>query len=181
VVFIHNNPTELNFAGGTEIYAIPIYVNIIRQVISNIIARIAVPLFFLISGFLLYVKETKFFTVLRKRSRTILLPYILWNVLGIIFYYVVQSFPFTKQYFTTAWVRDFNVLDWIGAFTGKSGLFKSPIIFQFWFLRDLFILDLLFLLIKKLVDRFPVGIIILFFIFWVNDIKIYALVALRTH
>jgi hypothetical protein len=121
----------------------------------------------------LYSKETEFLTVLRKKIRTILLPYILWNALGIIFYYVVQSFSFTKQYFTTAWIRNFNFWDWLGAFTGKSGLFKSPIIFQFWFLRDLFILDLLFLLIKGLVDKFPAGTIILFFIFWVNDIKIY--------
>lgn len=67
VIFIHNNPTEVNFADGTEIYTIPIYVNIIRELISNIIARTAVPLFFLISGFLLYTKETKFIPVLKKR------------------------------------------------------------------------------------------------------------------
>jgi surface polysaccharide O-acyltransferase-like enzyme len=178
VVFIHNNPTEVNFFGGTEIYTIPIYVNIIRQLISNIIARIAVPLFFLISGFLLYFKETNFFTVLRKKSRTILLPYILWNILAIIFFYVAQNFSFTRPYFATFIIRNFGALDWIGVFTGKSGIFADrglPLVYQFWFLRDLFILNLSFIGIKKLVDRFPFGTIFLFFVLWTSSINIYIL------
>jgi fucose 4-O-acetylase-like acetyltransferase len=176
VVFIHNNPTEVNFADGTEIYTIPTYVNIIRELISNIIARIAVPLFFLISGYLLYAKETKFFTVLRKKCRTILLPYISWNVLAIIFYYTAQSVSFTKSYFATIIIRNFNILDWIGAFTGKSGLFAEkgmPLVYQFWFLRDLFILNLSFIGIKKLVDRFPFGTIFMLLVLWTSRINIY--------
>jgi fucose 4-O-acetylase-like acetyltransferase len=146
VVFIHNNPTEVNFAGGTEIYTIPGYVNIIRELLFNIIASIAVPLFFLISGFLLYVKETKFVIVLQKKIQTILLPYIIWHILTIAFFFVAQSFSFTKPYFVTLIVRNFNVLDWIGVFIGKTGIFAErgmPLVYQFWFLRDLFILDII--------------------------------------
>jgi fucose 4-O-acetylase-like acetyltransferase len=176
VVFIHNNPTEVNFVGGTEVYTIPAYVNIIRELISNIISRIAVPLFFLISGYLLYSKEKKFLVVLKKKSRTILLPYILWNILAIIFFYVAQSFTFTKPYFATIIIRNFTFMDFIGAFTGKSGFFAikgMPLVYQFWFLRDLFILNLLFITIKGLVDRFPFGTIFLFFVLWTSGINIY--------
>jgi fucose 4-O-acetylase-like acetyltransferase len=176
VVFIHNNPTEVNFADGTEVYTIPAYVNNIRDLISNIIARIAVPLFFLISGYLLYAKETNFFTVLKKKSRTILLPYILWNILAILFFYMAQSFTFTKQYFVTIIIRNFTFMDFIGAFTGKSGIFAIkgvPLVYQFWFLRDLFILNLSFIGIKKLVDGFPFGTIVLFFVLWTSNINIY--------
>jgi hypothetical protein len=176
VVFIHNNPTKVNFADGTEIYTVPVYINIARELISNIIARIAVPLFFLVSSYLLYSKETKFLVVLKKKSRTILLPYILWNLLAIIFFYAAQSFSFTKTYFATVIIRNFTFIDWIGAFTGKSGIFAikgHPLVYQFWFLRDLFILNLSFIGIKKLVDRFPFGTIFLFFVLWTSNINIY--------
>lgn len=175
MVFIHNNPTEINFAGGTEIYIIPQYVNIVRELISNIIARIAVPLFFLISGYLLYAKENKFFEVLKKKSRTILLPYILWNILAIVFFYTAQSFSFTKPYFATTIIRNFTFWDWIGVFTGQSGVFANkgmPLVYQFWFLRDLFILNILFIGIKKLVDTFPFLTIVLFIVLWVSSINI---------
>jgi fucose 4-O-acetylase-like acetyltransferase len=176
VVFIHNNPTEVNFADGTEIYTIPAYVNIVRELISNIIARIAVPLFFLVSGYLLYAKETKFITVLKKKSRTILLPYISWNVLAIVFFYIAQSFSFTKPYFANIIIRNFKTIDWIDAFIGKftaARQYQYPLVSQFWFLRDLFILNLSFIGIKKLVDRFPFGTIFFLFVLWTSSIKIY--------
>jgi hypothetical protein len=176
VVFIHNTPTEINFAGGTEIYTIPVYVHIVRELVTNIIARIAVPLFFLISGYLLYVKETNFFVVLKKKSRTLLLPYILWNILAAVFFYAAQSFSFTKPYFANIIIRNFTIWDWIGVFTGKSGQFAirgNPLVYQFWFLRDLFILCMFFIGIKKLVDRFPLGALFLFFALWRSGINIY--------
>jgi fucose 4-O-acetylase-like acetyltransferase len=176
VVFIHNNPTEVNFAEGTEIYEIPLYVNIVRNLISNIFGRIAVPLFFLISCFLLYAKETKFITILKKKSRTILTPYIIWNILAIIFFFIAQSFSFTKPYFATIIVRNFTIQDWVGVFTGKKGFFAvkgTPLVYQFWFLRDLFILNIFFVVIKKIVDLFQVGTLLLFFIFWIGSIPIY--------
>jgi fucose 4-O-acetylase-like acetyltransferase len=144
--------------------------------ISNIIARIAVPLFFLISGYLLYAKETNFLSVLKKKSRTILLPYILWNILAIIFFYTAQSFSFTRPYFANIIIRNFKIIDWIDAFVGKfteARQYQYPLVYQFWFLRDLFILNMLFIGIKKLVDRFPIGTIFIFFVLWTSNINIY--------
>jgi hypothetical protein len=75
--------------------------------------------------------------VLRKKGRTILLPYILWNVLAIIFFYAAQSFSFTRPYFATIIIQNLSVLDWIGAFTGKSGLFADAGIVYFKFIIHL--------------------------------------------
>jgi hypothetical protein len=66
--------------------------------------------------------------------------------------------------------------DWLGAFTGKSGLFAItglPLNGPFWFLRDLFILNIFFLGIKKVIDIFPAGSFIVFFILWIGNINIY--------
>jgi fucose 4-O-acetylase-like acetyltransferase len=175
VVFIHNNPTKVNFADGTEVYEIPFYVDIVRHLISGIVARIAVPLFFLISGFLLYAKESAFIPVIKKKSRTILLPYLMWNVLAVVFYFTAQSVSVTKPWFATLIVRNFNVPDWIGVFTGKAGIFAAtghPLVYQFWFLRDLFILNLLFTGIKKIIDLFPLGTLALLLIFWLANIPL---------
>jgi hypothetical protein len=175
VVFIHNNVSFVNFAGGTETYEIPVYVEKIRYAISDIIARVAVPLFFLISGLLLYAKETRFIAVLKKKSRTILLPYLLWNVLSLAFFFVAQGIPFAKPYFANPQniVRNFSAIDLIDVFIGKFTRAPYPLVYQFWFLRDLFILDLLFLPIKTLIDKVPAAALTLLVILWLRGANIY--------
>jgi surface polysaccharide O-acyltransferase-like enzyme len=176
VVFIHNYVTEVNFSDGTEIYEIPLYVEKIRYLISQIIARVAVPLFFLISGFLLYTKKTKYTTTLKKKCRTILLPYILWNILSILFFFAAQSFIFTKLYFVNNIIRNFGIIDWIDVFIGKFTALRQyqyPFVYQFWFLRDLFILYLLYTLIEKIVDKFPLSTFVILCLLWLNGINIY--------
>jgi uncharacterized membrane protein len=46
-------------------------------------------------------------------------------------------------------------------------------VYPLWFLRDLLILNVLFIAIKKVIDRFPFGTLALLLIFWTSDIKIY--------
>lgn len=176
VVFIHNNVSFMNFADGAETYEIPVYVEKIRYAISELIARVAVPLFFLISGLLLYAKETSFITVLKKKSRTILAPYLIWNVLSLVFFFVAQKIPFAKPYFANPQnlVRNFSIIDFIDVFVGKFRRAPPyPLVYQFWFLRDLFILDLLFLPIKALIDKAPAATLTLFCILWLIDANIY--------
>jgi hypothetical protein len=125
------------------------------------------------------MKESDFLIVLRKKCKTILLPYLLWNILTILFFYVVQSFSFTKRYFANVIIRNFTILDWIQAFIGKftndveNTTVHYPFVGQFWFLRDLFILSILFLLIKKIIDKLPVFTFGIFFILWIWDVNIY--------
>jgi surface polysaccharide O-acyltransferase-like enzyme len=177
-VFIHNTVIDqgVNFSDGTQTFETPLYVTKIKE-LAGAFTGIAVPLFFLISGFLLYVKEPKFLENLNKKCRTILLPYILWAILVILFLFTAQSFSFTKPYFANLIVRNFSPIDWVGVFLGHFGKFAEthghPLVYQFWFLRDLFVLNLLFLIIKKIVDRFPGGALVLFFILWTGGVNIY--------
>jgi surface polysaccharide O-acyltransferase-like enzyme len=160
VVFIHNTLNKgVTFSDGTQIFEVPLYVAKIKE-LAGAFTGIAVPLFFLISGFLLYIKEPKFLENLNKKCRTILLPYILWAILVTIFLFTAQSFSFTKPYFATNIVRDFKIIDWIDVFVGKFTAvrgYQYPLVYQFWFLRDLFVLNLLFVIIKKIIDYYPGG------------------------
>jgi fucose 4-O-acetylase-like acetyltransferase len=177
VVFIHNTVIDrgVNFSDGTQIFLVPLYVVKAKE-LAGTFTGIAVPLFFLISGFLLYMKNPKYIENLKKKCQTILLPYILWAILVMIFLFVAQSFNFTKQYFANIIIRNFKPIDFIDAFIGKftaAREYQYPLVFQFWFLRDLFILNLLFAIIRKIVDFCPGGTFVLFFILWVSGINIY--------
>jgi fucose 4-O-acetylase-like acetyltransferase len=180
VVIIHNGISAKSFSERSIEALIPAYVENVQRFIG-IITAVAVPLFFLISSYLLYTKETKLVPVLKKKCRTIVLPYFLWNLLLVLFYFLMQSAPYTKQFFNSApeyMIKNYDLIDWIDVFVGKfteKREYNYPFVYQFWFLRDLFILNILFICIKKLVDRFPLGTLVLFSILWVNNIKIYIL------
>jgi fucose 4-O-acetylase-like acetyltransferase len=177
VIIIHNGITEKSFTERNITAKIPDYVEKVQSFIG-IITAVAVPLFFLISGYLLYTKEKTFIPVLKKKCRTILAPYLLWNLLMVLFYFLMQNLSFTRHYFNTSpdnLIRNYTLIDWIDVFAGKFTERREnyPFVYQFWFLRDLFILNLFFIWIKKLVDKFPFGTVILFAILWINNVNIY--------
>jgi hypothetical protein len=91
----------------------------------------------------------------------------------------MQSLPYIKQFFNSSpenMIKNYGIIDWIDVFAGKfteRREYKYPFVYQFWFLRDLFILNILFAGIKKLTDKFPLGAFVLLLILWINNINIY--------
>lgn len=174
VVFIHNTVSEVKYADTTTVYQIPEYARIVRVIVTDVFSRSAVPLFFLIAGYLFFAKETLFLPVLKKKSKTILLPYILWSVLVVLFYFIAQNIPLTKVFFSNPLnlVANFDLLDWLDVFAGMfTERAPYPLVYQFWFIRDLFILNLLFIPIKQLINRFPFGTLIVFALLWVANVN----------
>lgn len=142
VVFLHSynlGYSDFEASGNTVIN-----LNYLTQnFISQGIARIAVPLFFFISGVLYYYRfDLKLITYANKtnkRLKTLLMPYVLWSIIGALLYLVLQINPLTIGFFGDNEEQivnySFNKL--------LSIIFFQPIPFQLWFLRDLFILILL--------------------------------------
>jgi hypothetical protein len=159
VVIIHNGINEKSFTERGITAAIPDYVESVQRFVG-IITAIAVPLFFLISASLLYTKEQAFVPVLKKKCRSIAVPYILWNLLFALLYLTAQALPFTKAFFKTDaehLISNYGVIDWIDVFWGKityPNEYGHPFAGQFWFMRDLFILNLLFIGLKNLLTHF---------------------------
>jgi hypothetical protein len=177
VIIIHNGISEKSFSQRNIVAIIPDYVGNVQRLVG-IITAIAVPMFFLFSAYLLYFKEQRYVPTMKKKCRTILLPYILWHVLLIGFYFTVSTLPFTRQYFSPEKpIPLWNAMDWLKAFVGdysdRESLIGFPFVYQFWFLRDLFILNIFFVFIKKIADKFPLGIFVLVAILWTNNVKIY--------
>jgi fucose 4-O-acetylase-like acetyltransferase len=177
VVFIHNTYNQITVHDETIVFQIPFFAERIRFLISGIIARTAVPLFFLISGFLLCTKEHDFAIIVKKKCRSILMPYMVWNTLYLLWAILLQNNPFKK----TAVLPENNILnwnlsEWAQVFWGKYSpdeLIHFPYMGPLWFLRDLFILTLVFLPVKKAVFRFPFCTFGIMALLWLYDIPIY--------
>lgn len=175
VVFAHSFglPSEYVLPDwNAGIDAMDIY-NLIRITLSNVSSHITVPVFFFISGFLFFYKVKEFnFSVyknkIRKRFKTIGVPYLLWNIISIlsvvcllIVVYLAEGKSLTlitKYFETNGWHLfwdsskwGFDRFDWIGnELIAESGPSNGPL----WFLRDLMIVSLLtpviYFLVKKL-------------------------------
>ncbi len=103
VVFIHNSairPLAAN-AEHVGVYAFSI-ATLAFNLISDGIARAAVPLFFLMSSYLLCEKrislDHEYFRELKKRLRTLLVPFLIWNIATFLGFAIAENLSMTKKY-----------------------------------------------------------------------------------
>jgi surface polysaccharide O-acyltransferase-like enzyme len=121
-------------------------VELIRFFISQGIARVAVPLFFMTAGYLFFLggwSWRKYIQKLKRRINTLLIPFLFWNFLSLAAYAVAQSIPQTRMYSSSrrfSTISSFSFFDYINAL---FGLTSFPIAGQFWFIRDLMVLVIL--------------------------------------
>lgn len=103
VVCIHNNLNAEDAVYYGLVFSQPGWVLFIKQALSNGIARAAVPLFFMFSGYLFWNKQDapaySYAALLKKKARTLLVPYILWTLLYSAFFFIAQSLPVIQNYF----------------------------------------------------------------------------------
>ncbi|MBP8156059.1 MAG: acyltransferase [Leadbetterella sp.] len=151
VVVLHSNNMVINLSSGSIIVPKG-YNSFIQDFFTQGIARTAVPLFFIISGYLYFLNikgtRSEFKVKISKRTKTILIPYLVWSSWGLLFYTVLQFLPMSQNFFTNGLIKDMRMEEILKI------LFLNPLPFQLWFLRDLMILvvfsPLLFFTIKYL-------------------------------
>ena len=148
VVFIHNYASTVAMAQSSiGLSQNGTWVEFIRFFISRGVAQVAVPLFFMISGYLFFLGDwswNKYLDKLQRRVHTLLTPYLFWNCFTLAVFMVGQSLPQTHNYFTGSAfppIRSATLLDYANALLGITT--SSPIAFQFWFIRDLMALIVL--------------------------------------
>lgn len=135
---------------------------------SGLICNGAVPLFFLFAAFLQFSKNDDYKTLLKKRSKSIVLPYIIWIILTILIYIILGACPLTEKYFFKSKdsIHNWVWVDWIQAFIGYGRPKNGPFVGQFWFLRDLIVLILFSPIIKKIYTLIPhLSVIAILFLF----------------
>lgn len=129
VLYIHNSFVEAE--GYPLVMALQHFMG------GNGLASAAVPLFFVISGMLFFNKVDNISQCLakqKKRVKTLLIPYILWNLIFVLCFAVMSIIP---------GINGLISADYIGTFFGNGmvnavkQIFYVPAAFHLWFLRDL--------------------------------------------
>jgi fucose 4-O-acetylase-like acetyltransferase len=165
VAFIHVNYVNLN----PDLYALTGFRNV-SHLISDQLAWVSVPTFFFISGFLFFrqgeFNKGLYLDKLKKRARTLLVPYILWNAFYLLLLFVLQT---AKPGFTMGIKKqmvDFVWSDWLLSFwnvsliNGIPHVACGPLAEQFWFIQDLMVLVVLSPVIWFLIRKLKVGFVL---------------------
>lgn len=155
VIYIHAATADVTYNTG-KLSPDNDLVRTIKYIGSDLIGRVSVASLFFISGYLffrdgiydlnIYVRK------LKSRINSLILPLVLWNILLFLLILSGQNLPATSIFFNSASKRlsefsPFEIMDAI------LGLTRSPIAYQFWFIRDLILLAI-FSPLVYLVARF---------------------------
>ena len=170
VAYIHGYNENLRFSDSGNFQAVW-WLSFTERFISDGICRIAVPLFFAISGFLAMESMGefsfhKFGMMLRSRFRSLLLPYLLVSLLGILFVIGLQLIPWAKPFFNNYDIHKLSYRNWIFVWL------CNPIPFQLWFIRILIGYFLFFPVIYFMLRHFRPFILLLPLYIWVSPIFI---------
>ncbi|MFH0783968.1 MAG: acyltransferase [Pseudomonadota bacterium] len=172
VVYIHAFSVKIDHAGvtlGPE--KINYLTDFVRILVSQGIARLAVPLFFLMSGYFFFLGFTwswrGFSQKLATRAKTLLLPYLFWTVFGVGIRFLGWSIPVVKAYFTGEGtpLTDYSIYDLTNA---VLGLTRAPEAYHFWFIRDLMLLMIVSPLIVLLLRYVAMPFLGAMFLVWIT-------------
>lgn len=144
-------------------------VSAICYYITRTLAKLAVPMFFIISGYYFFRKpdilnREAYLSKIRKRAVTLLVPYLFWNYFVWAFLLLVVVLQGHADWIPSDAFTPAKILDVVvGWGEGYDGMPKA---FQLWFLRDLMIVCLLSPLLHLLLKgKWPV-ILLLFAAFY---------------
>lgn len=160
VVFIHSTVDQINFADSSMEISIPLYASVIQTVFTSVLGGVSVPLFFVISAYLFFAKPKSIKENVKSKFISIVIPYIFWTVLTVFLYFAAQSFSFSKNYFSKPEniIRSWDFSDFVQAFFARKVSYIDywhPLVYQFWYLRNLLIFMIFAPVIKFLAGRFP--------------------------
>ncbi len=177
VVLIHCNIAQRTAADAAQFDAIAP----LCRFFSQRITAVAVPMFFVISGFLFF-RGKQTFTLsdykakLQSRAKTLLVPYIVWNLVAFLIYAAKDmaaaqplQFPLTFDLF---WgVRQLGEAG-VNIFGQAIGASLAPVQVPLWFVRDLIVLALVSPVLHSMVKHLGVVALIMLgvlcFVLWPN-------------
>jgi len=126
---------------------------------ANGLFRFRIPMLFAISGYLFALGDAQpHGQRVKKRLRTLLLPYLLWSGIALLLTFLLQQFPPTAQAVANAQLDqlgDNRPYTEIGLTGMLTRLTLTPIAYQLWFIRVLLVYNLAYPLIKKAVVKAP--------------------------
>lgn len=183
VVFIHFNTDAINPDAVN-----PNWLHYITSLFSYVLSAVCVPLFFFFSGFLFFYHSNfnadTYKKKLKSRIRTLLIPYILWNIIALI-NAAIRLLPCLAKLFPNAYKRriDYSLSAILNTFwnnqdgmiilpkediinTTGGSIFPADV--PMWYIRDLMIViicaPILYWIIKKMSFYFIIALGLVWYI-----------------
>lgn len=191
VVFVHGFGADIDVAQlhASGLTGVAVY-DYVRLFCSVVIARSAVPIFFIISGYLLFLKveeynKTVYISKLWKRWHSLVIPYFSWILLFVLWTLMFKvggillhgkSWTGILEYFQENgylhMLWDCSVwkerTTWLGIETHNSG----PVLLPFWYMRDLIMMVVISPAIYWLIKKAKIIFLILLLAIYVFDIRV---------
>ena len=133
--------------------------NIVFQQVFISVTNVAIPSFFFMSGFLFFRDIQTWqdcFLKWRKRIHTLLVPYLLWNILLLFLVLGLSTIAFLRPQLKASYELDYSA-SWI-----LDKLTLHPIMGHFWYIRTLMIFLLFAPLLHILLQNNALSFIVLF-------------------
>ena len=184
VVFIHYigiGDMTISASSFCDISSYDAY-SFIRVLFSRVISQVAVPAFFLISGYLFYKRLEQWDwniwkEKVKSRIHTLLIPYLVWITLYVVFCRVLDFFisndwsVFVSKwhiigYYYNCTYTDMDNISWLGT----SSPTCSPILIPFWFIRDLMFMTILSPFIYFALKRMRVAFLAMLLLAYVSQV-----------
>ncbi len=164
VIYLHSvNLKELGLSHKSASIFIITFENMniyIQNLISRGLTKVAVPLFFIISGFLFFLNTTSYKSKIQKRFYTLLIPYLFWAFLYVLIIFILQTTPILQSYFNSELIKNLSFSEllyhtWI-----------EPKNYPLWFLRDLIFLVLISPLLNFFTRNYTIPYFTLLLLVW---------------
>jgi len=115
--------------------------------LANGLFRFTMPLLFVISGFLYALKDDTPNNIrVKKRFRTLLIPYFIWSAVGLVLVFSLELFPYTKSLVASTNIARMNqqqvFLHQYHWYEILARWIIAPVSYQLWFIWALFYYNL---------------------------------------
>lgn len=161
IVCIHAGVPEsvVSAVGSHAVY------DFVHEWSEQVVARVAVPLFFLISGYLFFLNVERLTLAayghkLWKRVRTLFVPYVWWNVAGVLVAWLFHTYVFHLRSAVPHW----DLSHWLSVWWDYRG--GMPYNYPLWYIRNLMLMAVAAPLQWWLLKRLPRPVLLLTGVWW---------------
>jgi len=162
LVFVHGYNLDINYLQPWTLPGERLSVTTFTEYfLANGLFRFRIPMLFIISGYLFALHDYRLYGErVRKRLRTLFVPYLIWSALGLLFVWILEMYPYSRNIVSSTHLMQIDAnrvllhdYHWYEAL-GRWILLPVP--YQLWFIRVLLIYNLAYPAIRWCVMH-PVG------------------------
>ena len=140
--------------------------NFVELLFSNSLLRFRMGLLMAISGYLMAnSKMIPYTDLIIKKTKSLLIPYVIVSIIGLIITFILETAIFgwhntgsSAMIGKSIW--NFTVKDFV------TYLFVTPVSFQLWYLKTIFMMAMLSPVIRLVLQKFPLPALAFVFVIW---------------